>query len=279
MNKKIKGYLLHCNKTKYPIGIETPVTDINDEDLLTGDTVLLNNEHKTVVCTAKGDIMGIWGTNQNRQNRINEFKVKKIKSYKNLKNGEEFEGYDVKVVLENTNENHVENIKHIINGNTSIVILENGSKGIAKCHPNDKFDKKEGLIRAYARANGEEIDRDRNELKVNEKLWNDIINNKAVINCETKEDVKILFNYLKKKKIKWWTGRALCKKDIELYDTYKNFCIEYDNTGIAYQSKDYFLKRKYKIITFKELFNPNPLKQLSDYTNEELLEELENRLK
>ncbi|HCL4447137.1 TPA: hypothetical protein N2D16_002742 [Clostridium botulinum] len=277
MSENIKGYIQHGYE-KYPIGIETNKIDIKGKKLFTGDVVAIENKfgqkRNSIVCTKKGQIMGILQVSLSQEG-INNRNVTKIKSYKDLKNGEEFERYSLKVVLEETKQNHVENIKYIINGNTSIVILEDGSKGIAKCHPNDEFDKKEGLIRAYARANGEE----ENVLKVNKELWDDVINNKTVINCETKEDIKILFNYLKKKKIKWWTGRALCKKDIELYDTYKNFCIEYDNTGIAYQSKDFFLKRKYKIITFKELFNLNPAKQLSDYTNEELLEELNKRLK
>lgn len=202
MNKNIKGYILTCGGTKYPIGIETSLTDIDGKHLSTGDTVSLEHGSKTVVCTARGDIMGIWGGNQGV---INDFKVKKIKSYKDLKNGEEFEGYNLKVVLGNTNQNHVENIKYIINGNTSVVILEDGSKGIAKCHPNDEFDKKEGLIRAYARANGEEIDNEQKfklkepkksftiyyiEHKPNEKQYkfrsNERLNINDFVICDTK---------------------------------------------------------------------------------------------
>lgn len=276
MNKNIKGYILTCGGTKYPIGIETSLTDIDGKHLSTGDTVSLEHGSKTVVCTARGDIMGIWGGNQGV---INDFKVKKIKSYKNLKNGEEFEEYNLKVVLENTNQNHVENIKYIINGNTSIVILEDGSKGITKCHPNDEFDKKEGLIRAYARANGEEIDDEGNEIKINEGLWNEFVNDQMAVNCKTKKEEELFFKYLNNNDITWNSGCNIFESEIYEYDNYKNitcFCMSLG--GIQYGKKDFYMEDGYKIITFEELFNLNPPKQLSDYTNEELLEELKSRL-
>jgi hypothetical protein len=52
--------------------------------------------------------------------------------------------------------NQTLNIKHIINGTTTIVILEDGRKGIAKLYPGDKFDEKTGFIIAYERARGME---------------------------------------------------------------------------------------------------------------------------
>ncbi|GAA0083396.1 hypothetical protein [Clostridium sp. CTA-6] len=276
MSKYIKGYIQDsCNK--YPIGIETPLTDINGKLLLTGDTVSLNNGHQTVVCTPRGDIMGIWGTNKKG---IYEFNVKKIKSYKDLKNGEEFKGYNLKVVLEKTKQNKVENIKHIINGRTTIVILENGKKGIAKCHSNDKFDKHEGFKIAYARANGKEIDDEENEFKINEGLWNEFVNVQMAVNCKTKKEEELFFKYLNNNDITWNSGCNIFESEIYEYDNYKNntcFCMSLG--GIQYGKKNFYMEDSYKIITFEELFNLNPPKQLSDYTNEELLEELENRLK
>lgn len=47
-------------------------------------------------------------------------------------------------------------IKHIINDRATIVILPDGRKGVAKCHPDDKFDEYEGLRIATARAYGKE---------------------------------------------------------------------------------------------------------------------------
>ena len=53
-----------------------------------------------------------------------------------------------------TKSNNVKSIKHIINGTTTIVILEDGRKGIAKLHPSDEFDEFVGFEIAYKRALG-----------------------------------------------------------------------------------------------------------------------------
>lgn len=50
----------------------------------------------------------------------------------------------------------LDTIKHIINGRATIVILPDGRKGVAKCHPDDKFDEYEGLRIATARAYGKD---------------------------------------------------------------------------------------------------------------------------
>ena len=53
---------------------------------------------------------------------------------------------------------HVEdkqNITHIVNKNTVIVILGNGKRGVAKCNPADKFDLAFGTALAVARAYGD----------------------------------------------------------------------------------------------------------------------------
>ncbi|HCL4455121.1 TPA: hypothetical protein N2D10_003148 [Clostridium botulinum] len=183
-------------------------------------------------------------------------------------------------LLKITKQNKTENIKHIINGRTTIVILENGNKGIAKCHPDDKFDKQEGFKRAYARANGKEIDSDGNELKVNEKLWNEFINDKMAVNCRTKKEEELFFKYLNNNGITWNSGYNIFESGIYEYDNCKNnTCFSMSSDGIQWSEKDFYMEDGYKVISFKELFNLNPPKQLSDYTNKELLKELESRLK
>lgn len=47
-------------------------------------------------------------------------------------------------------------ITYIINKRATIVILPDGRKGVAKCHPDDKFDEYEGLRIATARAYGKD---------------------------------------------------------------------------------------------------------------------------
>ena len=48
-----------------------------------------------------------------------------------------------------------QNITHIVNKNTVIVILGNGKRGVAKCNPADKFDLAFGTALAVARAYGD----------------------------------------------------------------------------------------------------------------------------
>ena len=48
-----------------------------------------------------------------------------------------------------------QNITHIVNKNTVIVILGNGKRGVAKCNPTDKFNLAFGTALAVARAYGD----------------------------------------------------------------------------------------------------------------------------
>jgi len=59
------------------------------------------------------------------------------------------------------------NSKVIHSGNATIVILDDGSKGIAKCDPDDKYDKTKGIKIAYNRAKIKSLTK---EIK---KLYND----------------------------------------------------------------------------------------------------------
>lgn len=87
--EEIKGKLKRINyifnEEEYQIGLSTPLVDINNKPLYTGDVVSLEDCEDSIVCTERGDIMGIWG---GKQESIKEYEVRKIKSYKELKNGE-----------------------------------------------------------------------------------------------------------------------------------------------------------------------------------------------
>ena len=48
-----------------------------------------------------------------------------------------------------------QNITHIVNKNTAVVILQDGRKGVAKCNPADKFSPAFGTALAVARAYGD----------------------------------------------------------------------------------------------------------------------------
>ncbi|HDK7194892.1 TPA: hypothetical protein PTV74_003199 [Clostridium botulinum] len=130
-----------------------------------------------------------------------------------------------------------------------------------------------------------EIDNKENEIKINEKLWNKFINDEAVISYDSFEDMEFLIDYLHEqgfRELFGFDGESL--KRINLQNVWNlHNCIRVrdveDKRIVFHEIDDGFIQQCFEIITFKELFNLNPPKQLSDYTNEELLEELENRLK
>jgi len=55
-------------------------------------------------------------------------------------------------ITHQTHDSGNESYKLIINGNTTIVILDDGSKGIAKCSLNDEYNMNKGIDIAYTRA-------------------------------------------------------------------------------------------------------------------------------
>ena len=56
-------------------------------------------------------------------------------------------------------------VEHLIRGNKTIVKLSNGKVGVARCHPDDKFDIYEGLRVATARAYGKPVEEPKEEPK------------------------------------------------------------------------------------------------------------------
>lgn len=56
---------------------------------------------------------------------------------------------------------HIEGVKkYIISKKAVIVFLEDGSKGVAKCHPDDTFDANKGYKLAHARAKMNQLEKD-----------------------------------------------------------------------------------------------------------------------
>ena len=55
-------------------------------------------------------------------------------------------------IINQTIDSGNESYKLIINGNTTIIILDDGCKGVAKCLPSDEYDLDRGVDIAYTRA-------------------------------------------------------------------------------------------------------------------------------
>jgi hypothetical protein len=113
--KEIKGKLVNTfgNEVYGIIGVKTPLSDVNSKPLYTGDIVSIEDCDTSIVCTSRGDIMGIWG---GQQRDIQEFNVKKIKSYSELKKDETCH-YAVEIVCDKV-EHKVETKGDKININT-----------------------------------------------------------------------------------------------------------------------------------------------------------------
>lgn len=57
-------------------------------------------------------------------------------------------------------QNTLETLKIIRNGPATVVIFSDGSKGVAKCHPNDEYNAEFGFLLAYTRAREAQLRRD-----------------------------------------------------------------------------------------------------------------------
>ena len=138
------------------IGMRTPLKDMSGMLLYVGDVIQFNNDgDESIVCSKKGDIMGIWGCLQ--QDDMKRFGVIKVKSFTQLKKGEQY--YGIHVVLDNNAKaealKEVEDvITYKLIGTTSIVTV-NGKIGKARLNPEDEFDKARGFRYAYSRACGD----------------------------------------------------------------------------------------------------------------------------
>lgn len=179
--------------------------------------------------------------------------------------------------------NQIKNIKHITNGTTTVVIIDNKVKGIAKLHPKDVFDEQEGFRIAYARALGNNPFKEELECKcenedINTYLWEKFKNGEIVVNCKTKKDAMEFLKYCHNQGMEWFSGGKLLLDDH--YDRYNcNTCYIYTKEGMEYASKKYWEGFDTNIIKFKELNSHNSIKTIENYSNEELLNELNRRLK
>ena len=109
IESETKITLVHLEDEYTDIGRKTPLTDIKGKPLCVGDVVTLVGGYTSIVCTKRGNIMGLWGTNQEV---IKNYTVVKIKSFKDLKDGDVYG--NVKVIVEDVvvkEEKKVEEVK------------------------------------------------------------------------------------------------------------------------------------------------------------------------
>lgn len=109
-------------------------------------------------------------------------------------------------------------------------------------------------------------------MKTINRVDKDILNKRKIgLLCETKEDCKDLLLQLHKLGYKLTSGNSLVTSD---YSCNNNIIYTIYNDKVVCFTK---LLEKYDYI-FKSNSKQNKSKQLSDYTNDELIEELRTRL-
>lgn len=115
--------------------------------------------HRVDECQSVGDskVYCKWGDTNKLPKTISEFEAVKKDSLLLWA----WEGNTKKFTLR-SNANIDVAIRHIVNGNQTIVIIPNGDgtylRGVARCHPEDEFMGVHGFLVAYARALGKEIE-------------------------------------------------------------------------------------------------------------------------
>ena len=182
-----------------------------------------------------------------------------------------------------TKSNNVKSIKHIINGTTTIVILEDGKKGIAKLHPSDEFNEFVGFEIAYKRALGIYDFNNENYTVNEEEFWKDFINSKIAIILESDDEAREFQKMCEDKNLDTYGNNNyfLNKLHNNYNDSIGFSCGIIKNNRLGFASIVFYKNRGLKIIKFKDVFKTNNIsvsKELSDYTNEELLKELKLRL-
>ena len=99
-----------------------------------------NDKHKEIPKTIKA---------------FNSIKKQNVAGWMNINN--DYNSCEIQKIIFNSSSSKNEKIiKHIINGNKTIVVINNSDgtydKGIARCNPEDEFDEYFGFSLAYARA-------------------------------------------------------------------------------------------------------------------------------
>jgi len=89
---------------------------------------------------------------QKQVTQITQKSTNKVFSYKLLPHKEKWEIIHNGEVSYHENDSDNQSYKLIINGNVTIVILDDGSKGIAKCLDSDVYDMDKGINIAYLKA-------------------------------------------------------------------------------------------------------------------------------
>ena len=102
------------------------------------------------------------------------------------------------------------------------------------------------------------------EIKLNEKIWEEFGEKKAVINCRTEEEVENLMRILEGKgQDKRSTYRMAsgwrCYKDKTCYEFLYS---SYKSIDIGCCSKEYYIRQDYKVYTYKELITPDKNKNI-----------------
>ena len=194
---------------------------------------------------------------------------------KNVYYSSPYSHYDY-IFKSNSKTNKIKSIKHIIDGTTTIVILEDGRKGVAKLHPSDEFDEYVGFEIAYKRALGTYND---NYNMSEEKFWIDFTNNKVAIILESEKEAKKFQKMCKLKSLYTYGNDNYFLEKCDI----RNVCFtcgRFRCDQIEWDYVNYYKNKGLKIVKFKNVFKLNNIynNNLSQYTNEELLEELKNRL-
>ena len=172
--------------------------------------------------------------------------------------------------------NKIKSIKYIINGTTTIVILEDGRKGVAKLHPNDEFDEFVGLEIAYKRALG--IYNDNYNMN-EEKFWRDFTNNKVAIILESEKEAKKFQKMCELKSLYTYGNDNYFLEKCDIGNVCFT-CGRFRYNQIEWDYVNYYKNKGLKIVNFKKKYKLNNIynNNLSQYTNEELIEELKHRL-
>lgn len=90
-------------------------------------------------------------------------------------------------------------------------------------------------------------------ININKKLFQDFLDNKIVINCQTEEEAVEFLRYCNLQGIKWCVGKDVLLERTNWNEHKECTCYRCEDYMMRYSYSNYYISEKYKVISYKEI--------------------------
>ena len=107
------------------------------------------------------------------------------------------------------------------------------------------------------------------DMAINQELWNEFLNGKIAVNCQTGDEIYSFLDYCNNQNLKWYNGNTA--KEALCYDHKSLTCYKFDTNGLQYSNTYYYKNKNIKIITYQQLITSTENKKIKLYYGDEIL--------